>query len=102
MPVNLQKCFDQFSNEEENQEFTHKPSRNGKNEIGDYKLLTAEKKIIISNLIKEDNGLWMNILNFKKVDFKKIKDLVVKKGLIIENKVLKEYLKELGVICSLD
>lgn len=68
----------------------------------DTKILTVDKKIMISNIIKDDKTLWMNILNFKKVDFRKIKDLVLKNGIIVESKILKDYLDELGIICSLD
>jgi len=68
----------------------------------DTKTLNEDKRLMITRLIKDDKTIWTNILNFKKVDFKKIKELITKNGIIVENRVLKDYLDELGIISSLD
>lgn len=99
MPENLRKNLNEFTHSEE---IKNDEKNNLDTKRLDAKTLTVDKKLMISNLIKEEKTLWTNILNFKKVDFKKIKDLVFKNGIIVESKVLKDYLDELGVICSLD
>jgi hypothetical protein len=65
---------------------------------GNIKNLTNEKKDKIISIIQEDKIIWMKILKFTKLDLKEIKDVLNKKGIIIENDILKDYLTELGVI----
>jgi uncharacterized protein YtpQ (UPF0354 family) len=93
LPDNLKRNLNDFTYDEEKKilDFNSR----------DAKLLTVDKKVIISNIIKDDKKLWDNILNFKKVDFNKIKELVLKNGIIVESKILKDYLHELGIIFSL-
>ncbi len=99
MSENLKRNLNEFTKNEEFKEanliFNTIKKKDDKN-------LTIEKKLKITNLIKEDKILWINILNFKKVDFMKIKDLVAKNGIIVESKVLKDYLNEQGIICLFD
>ena len=57
----------------------------------------AKKEKIIS-IIQEEKSLWIKILKFEKVDLKEIKEIINKKGIIIENEILKEFLSQLGVI----
>ncbi len=57
----------------------------------------AKKEKIIS-VIQDDKILWMKVLRFLKVDLKDVKEVLNKKGIIIENEILKEFLSELGVI----
>lgn len=114
MPQSLHKNLTEFIGENDNNDspegnLINKYGNKSKNptyksndtETTDNKnILTAEKKTQISNILKEDKTLWTNILNFIKVDFKNIKDFLTKKGLIIENKKLREYLDEQGIIYS--
>jgi transposase len=57
---------------------------------------TKREKII--SIIQDDKSLWMKILRFSKVELKDVKEVLNKKGIIIENEILKEFLSELGVI----
>lgn len=61
------------------------------------KLNEAKKEKIIA-IIQENKEMWMKILKFVKVELKDIKELLNKKGVIVENEILKDYLSELGVI----
>jgi len=88
---------DFIEKEELNKEFDCIGKANNINK-SDNTILTADKKILISNIIKDDTSLWLDILNFKKVNFNRIKELINKKGIIMENKLLKDYLDELGVL----
>jgi hypothetical protein len=56
------------------------------------------EKIIQS--IKDDRDLWLKILKFQKVDLKEVKEVLNKKGVIVENESLRSYLTTLGVILN--
>jgi hypothetical protein len=68
---------------------------NGK---GSVRHLNDVKKEKIINTIQEDKALWTKILKFTKIELKEVKEVLNKKGYIVENEILKNYLSELGVI----
>jgi hypothetical protein len=74
--------------------------QNKYNDSLDKKSLNNEKKEKIITLIQEDYELWNKILTFQKVDLKEVKEVINKKGILIENENLKEFLIGLGVLIN--
>jgi len=72
-------------------------SSTGKSNI---KHLNDVKKEKIISSIQEDPNLWIKILRFNKVELKEIKEVLNKKGIIVENEILKAFLIELGVMIN--
>ena len=68
---------------------------NGKGSVRHLNDVRREK---IISALQEDKFTWIKILKFIKIDLKEIKDILNKKGIIIETETLKDFLKELGVI----
>lgn len=101
MPPNLKDDLVNFLSGEYNDELAGTQNSNNvssKFGKGNIKNLTEEKKERIINIIQEDKLIWMKILKFHKLELKEVKDILNKKGIIIENDILKDYLSELGVI----
>ncbi len=70
------------------------------NEKGSVRHLNEIKKEKIVLAIKDEKSLWIKIMKFTKIEIKELKDVLNKKGIIIENEVLKKYMQELGVLLS--
>lgn len=62
------------------------------------KQLNDIKKEKIISAIQEEKELWTKILTFCKIEIKDVKEVLNKRGIIIDNESLREYLGELGVI----
>ncbi len=70
------------------------------NEKGSVRHLNEIKKEKIVSAIKDEKTLWIKIMTFSKIEIKDLKEVLNKKGIIIENEVLKKYMLELGVLLT--